>query len=44
MFSKFTPNACGMVSYCQAAGRVAKRKINQLEQFKKEEPAGAQRN
>jgi len=31
-------------SYCQAAGLVAKRKTNQLEQFKKEESAGAQRN
>jgi len=31
-------------SYCQAAGFVGKRKTNQLDQFKKEEPAGAQRN
>jgi len=31
-------------SYCQAAGLVAKRKTNQLEQYKKEESAGAQRN
>jgi len=30
-------------SYCQAAGLVAKRKTNQLEQFKKEESAGAQK-
>jgi len=30
-------------SYCQAAGLVAKRKTNQLEQFQKEESAGAQR-
>jgi len=29
-------------SYCQAAGLVAKRKSNQLEQFKKVESAGAQ--
>jgi len=31
-------------SYCQAAGLVAKRKTNQLEQFKREESAGAPRN
>jgi len=30
-------------SYCQAVGFVAKRKRNQLEQFKKEESAGAQK-
>jgi len=30
--------------YCQAAGLVPKRKANQIEHFKKEEPAGAQRN
>jgi len=30
-------------AYCQAAGLVAERKTNQLEQFKKEESAGAQR-
>jgi len=29
-------------SYCQAAGLVAKREKNELEQFKKEESAGAQ--
>jgi len=29
-------------SYCQAAVLVATRKRTQLEQFKKEEPAGAQ--
>jgi len=29
-------------SYCQAAGLVAKRKTNQLEQLKREESAGAQ--
>jgi len=29
-------------SYCQAAGFVNKRKTNKLEQFKKEESAGAQ--
>jgi len=28
-------------SYCQAAGLIAKRKANQLEQFKQEESAGA---
>jgi len=31
-------------SYCQAAGFVAKRKTNRLEQFKKEESTGAQTN
>jgi len=30
-------------SYCQAAGLVAKRKTNQLDQFKKEESADAQK-
>jgi len=29
-------------SYCQAAGLVAERQTNQLEQFKKGESAGAQ--
>jgi len=29
--------------YCQAAAPVRKRKRNQLEQFKKEESAGAQK-
>jgi len=31
-------------SYFQAAGFVANRKTNPLQQFKKEESAGAQRN
>jgi len=31
-------------SYFQVAGLVAQRKTNQLEQFKKEESDGAQRN
>jgi len=30
--------------YCQAAGLVPKQKTNQIQQFKKEESAGAQRN
>jgi len=31
-------------SYCQAAGFVDKRRTNQLEPFKKEKSAGAQKN
>jgi len=32
------------LSYCQEDGLVAKRRTNQLEQIKKGESAGAQRN